>query len=163
MPGQPSFPCTGTLDRMASRLVHPYPTLRFTRDNPFVLSISGSRYSRTQERSICCRLVPYLRTSLSLSLSLSHRLVLCYPVALTVFFYHVFVFSFFFKYYFILVGFMILFGSLSCARPDPFVIHSASSGTPGSHTPAGMFSGQQTHRSPRAHHRLAHTNSFFGL
>ena len=44
--------------------------------NPFVLSILGSRYSRTQERSICCRLVPYLHTShsrsgTSLTLSLS--------------------------------------------------------------------------------------------
>ena len=44
--------------------------------NPFVLSISGSRCSRTQERSICCRLVPYLHTSHSrsgtaLTLSLS--------------------------------------------------------------------------------------------
>ena len=124
MLGHPLFPCTGTLDRMPSRLVHPYPTLRFTRNNPFVLSISGSRYSRTQERSICCRLVPYLHTShsrsgtsfalsLSLSLSLSLCLVLCYPVALNVFFSHVCLFILFFVLFYRL---MKLFGfSLVCS------------------------------------------------
>ena len=64
--------------------------------NPFVLSISGSRYSRTQGRSICCRLVPYVHTSLSLSVALCLCLVLCYPVALTVFVLSCFPFYLFF-------------------------------------------------------------------
>ena len=143
MLGQPLFPCTGTLDRMPSRLVHPYPTLRFTRNNPFVLSISGSRYSRKQERPICCRLVPYLHashfrsgTSLSLSLSLS---VSFSAIRLhSLYFFLMFAFLFF-SYCFIGLGYYL--GSVSCARPDSFVMHSASSGTPGSHTPAGNFRG----------------------
>ena len=142
MLGQPLFPCTGTLDRMPSRLVHPYPPLRFTRNNPSVLSILGSRYSPTQERSICCRLVPYLHTSLSLSLSFS-----CLCLSLIVFWWvsrsltdciHFYIAFYFFSFF---IGFLNDSGSVSCARSDSFVMHSASSGTPRSHTPAGNFPG----------------------
>ena len=167
MLGQPLFPCTEALDRMPSRLVHPYPTLRFTRNSLFVLSISGSRYSRKQERSICCRLVPYIRTShfrsgtsLTLSLSLSLCLVLCYPIALAVVFSHVCFFIYFFILFYrlmILIGF-----SLVCS--SGLVLDAIGQfGYPWITHARWKFPGYPIRRSPRAHHRLAHSNSFFVL
>ena len=172
MPGQPLFPCTGTLDRMPSRLVHPYPTLRFTRNNPFVLPISGSRYSREQERSICCRLVPYLHTShfrsgTSLTLSLSLSLSLCVSFSAirshSLYFFSCLPFYLFFHIVLELYRLMILFGfSLVCSSGlvrdalgqfgYPWITHAS-----------WKFPGYPTRRSPRAHHRLTHSNSFFVL
>ena len=133
--GKPLFWYTGTLDRMLSRLVHPYPTLRFTRNNSFVLSISGSRYSPTQERSICCRLVPHLHNSLSLSLSIFLSLA---SLRSRVHF-GLYSFLYCYIYYFFSWAFFNDSGSVSCVRPDTFVMHSASSGTPGSHTLARSY------------------------
>ena len=135
MLGQTLFPYKGTLDLMPSCPVHPYPTLWFTR----IPSCSRSD-------AVLSRLSippPLVLVSLSLSLPLSFSVSVFRFLSLALWWvsrsltncihYIAFYFCFF-------MDFLNDLGSVSCARPDSFVMHSASSGTPGSHTSAGNFS-----------------------
>ena len=118
MLGQPLFPSTGKLDLMPSCPVHPYPTLSFTRI-PRALDLMPS-----------CSVYPYptlsfTRISRALDLAarsgisrswIHHSLTDCIH-------YIAFFLAFF-------LAFLNDLGSVSCARPDSFVMRSASSGTP---------------------------------
>ena len=149
MLGQPLFPPTGKLDRMPSHPVHPFPTLWFTRiplcfrsREAVILVNRNARSAAVLSRTSIPHTFGPVPLSLSLSLSVFVFLSLAFwwvSRLLTdcIYFYIVFYFFHFFISFF----FYNDSGSVSCARSDSFVMHSASSGTPGSHTPAGRFPG----------------------
>ena len=102
-----------------------------------------------------CPVYPYLtsRSGISLSLSLSFSLSFFVFAFLSLPFWWVSRFLtdciYYIAFYFVFfTAFFNDLGSVSCARPDSFVMPSASLGTPGSHTPAGNF--------PFTRHTVAH-------
>ena len=166
MLGQPLFPYTGKLDRMPSRPVHPFPTLWFNR----IPSCFRSREAVIPINRNARSAAVLSRTSmphtfgpvpLSLSLSFSLCLVLCYLSGRT----HCIFFSClaFILFFILFYRLMMLFGfSLVCSSGlvrdalgqfgYPWITHAR-----------WKFHGYPTRRSPRAHHLLAHSNSFFVL